>query len=72
MRGVLLYFSEYATTQELTAVCFSQNVDRYKVCNIEQQLTSLYVLLLGGLFENRYAPSRFCTHIPPSAELRSA
>jgi hypothetical protein len=29
--------------------CFSQNVDRHKVRNIEQQLTSLYVLLPGGL-----------------------
>ena len=29
--------------------CFSQIVDRHKVRNIEQQLTSLYVLLPGGL-----------------------
>jgi len=37
--------SGHATSQELTAGCFSPRVDRCKVSTREQHLTSLYALL---------------------------
>ncbi len=38
-------------TDELSAGCFSRNVDRYKVCNIEQQLTSLLCSIVRCAFQ---------------------